>query len=209
MGVVRTLFPLCLCLGATHGFPNLMMRRSAKSLAPDFVSTPFPQGILGTWLPSAPPQAILGPLAYDFVAAHDGAFSAQRDPRTGDVWFTVLAGQVFRVREKQMQCATLTTLFPISAANHNGPTCSRSHTHALTRLGAPAGIALARSCSPSRAPSRSVRTTPAAFSSAGARGCRACRRTRKTAWAAAAPPFCCPCRRTRISSNSRSGCPRR
>ena len=107
------------------------MGRSAKSLAPSFVSTPFPQGILGTWLPSAPPQAILGPLAYDFVAAHDGAFSAQRDPRTGDVWFTVLAGQVFRVRENQMQCATHITLFDISTANYKGR--SRSRTRTLNR----------------------------------------------------------------------------
>ena len=32
-----------------------------------------------------------------------GAFSAQRDPRTGDVWFTILEGQVFRVRDTRMQ----------------------------------------------------------------------------------------------------------
>ena len=32
-----------------------------------------------------------------------GAFSAQRDPKTGDVWFTILEGQVFRVRDTRMQ----------------------------------------------------------------------------------------------------------
>ena len=54
-------------------------------------------------MPSGAPQSILGPLAYEFLAAGVGAFSAQRDPATGDVWFTILDGQVFRVRETQMQ----------------------------------------------------------------------------------------------------------
>jgi hypothetical protein len=65
--------------------------------------TPFPEKIFGVWDPTETPRSILGPLAYDFIDSHDGGFSAQRDPTTGDVWFTVLDGQVFRVEGGQMQ----------------------------------------------------------------------------------------------------------
>ena len=70
---------------------------------PEHLMTNFPEGLLGTWLPSAMPQSILGPLAYEFLSVHAGAFSAQRDERTGDIFFTLLEGQVFRVRGDQMQ----------------------------------------------------------------------------------------------------------
>jgi len=51
--------------------------------------------VLGTWDPAAPPQSVLGPLAYEFIMAGGGAFTAQRDTTTGDVWLTILAGQTF------------------------------------------------------------------------------------------------------------------
>lgn len=62
--------------------------------------TEFPEGMIGSWKPkvNVTPQAILGPLAHDFIG-----FTAQRDPNTTDVWFTVLSGQVFRISGSQMQ----------------------------------------------------------------------------------------------------------
>jgi hypothetical protein len=56
--------------------------------------------MLGSWStkPGTTPQAILGPLAAEFIS-----FTAQRDNKTSDVWFTVLPGQVFRVSGDQMQ----------------------------------------------------------------------------------------------------------
>ena len=48
-------------------------------------------------------KSILGPLSYNFLASHAGAFPALRDKKTGDVWFTLLWGQVFRVSGNKMQ----------------------------------------------------------------------------------------------------------
>jgi hypothetical protein len=101
--------PLGLCaLAATAAaYPGMKLESGGGGGGggglPELATTEFPEPILGTWLPAAPPQSILGPLAYEFISAGLGAFSAQRDPATGDVWWTLLEGQVFRVRETQMQ----------------------------------------------------------------------------------------------------------
>merc|ERR1719265_1438365 len=61
--------------------------------------------MFGVWMPQegVPLKSILGPLSYNFLASHSGAFSALRDKRTNEVWFTLLWGQAFRVRGNQMQ----------------------------------------------------------------------------------------------------------
>lgn len=41
--------------------------------------------------------------AFSFLDQHFGGLSAQRDPKNGDVWFTLLDGQVFRIQGEQMQ----------------------------------------------------------------------------------------------------------
>ena len=66
--------------------------------------TPFPEKALGVWMPTETPQSVLGPVAKYFLVANKNlGFSAQRDASTGDVWFTVLQGQLFRVSGDQMQ----------------------------------------------------------------------------------------------------------
>lgn len=101
----RSLGLLLLGVEPARGYPGMtaVSPASVGDALPDYVATPFPEGMLGTWNPAAPPQSILGPLAYEFITAGGGAFSAQRDPATGDVWLTILAGQTFRVRENSMQ----------------------------------------------------------------------------------------------------------
>lgn len=99
---------LALALGpaAAFAFEGMHVRTTAQAesaMVPPFAHTAFPEGLFGAWVPKAPPQSVLGPLAYEFITAWGGAFSAQRDPKTGDVWFTILEGQAFRVREKAMQ----------------------------------------------------------------------------------------------------------
>ena len=68
-------------------------------------NTTFPEGMLGIWTPKlgSTPQSILGPLSYEFLAGSAGGFQALRDESTGDVWFTLLMGQAFRVSGDQMQ----------------------------------------------------------------------------------------------------------
>jgi hypothetical protein len=82
-------------------------------IASDFKKsvTPFPEKILGQWTPTETPQSILGPLAYDFINGAHGAISAFRDDKTGDVWWTLLDGQVFHVTGNQMQVGPLDTAF--------------------------------------------------------------------------------------------------
>ena len=60
---------------------------------------------MGVWTPKlgVTPQSILGPLSYEFLAGSAGGFQALRDPATGDVWFTLLLGQAFRVGGTKMQ----------------------------------------------------------------------------------------------------------
>jgi hypothetical protein len=67
--------------------------------------TAFPEAMFGVWMPKkgVPIKTILGPLSYSFITQHLGAFSALRDKRTKDVWFTMLIGQVFHVSGNQMQ----------------------------------------------------------------------------------------------------------
>jgi len=71
--------------------------------------TPFAEKILGTWLPQKgyPLKSILGPVAYNFLASGPGSMNvgltALRDNKTGDVWFTLLDGQMWRVVGKQVQ----------------------------------------------------------------------------------------------------------
>ena len=92
---MRSIVALALALAGAHAFPNMKVKEAdLKDSVPEFAETAFPEGILGKWMPSGAPQSILGPLAYEFLAAGVGAFSAQRDPATGDVWFTILDGQV-------------------------------------------------------------------------------------------------------------------
>ena len=92
---MRAVVALALAAGA-HAFPGMKVVKEddLRDAVPEFAQTDFPEGILGKWMPSGAPQSILGPLAYEFLAAGVGAFSAQRDPATGDVWFTILDGQV-------------------------------------------------------------------------------------------------------------------
>ncbi len=67
--------------------------------------TKFPEGMFGVWMPKkgVTPKSTLGPLAYQLLGFHLGGFSALRDKRTGDVFFTLLMGQIFRVSGNQMQ----------------------------------------------------------------------------------------------------------
>lgn len=99
---------LLLLFGAVrgaNGLPGTITPSSEGSGAglPSFFATTFPESVLGKWLPAAPPQSVLGPLAYAFLSVGGGAFTALRDPATGDVWLTILEGQTFRVRKDKMQ----------------------------------------------------------------------------------------------------------
>jgi len=80
--------------------------------------TPFAEGILGVWMPKTgvPTKSILGPVAYEFLASGPGrmhsGLTACRDERTGDVWFTLLNGQLWRTSGDQTQyCFGQQTLF--------------------------------------------------------------------------------------------------
>jgi hypothetical protein len=93
----RATLPFCAlwlssAAGSARGYPALA--DTLPDTPPAYYATAFPEGILGKWLPSGTqaPQSVLGPLAYEFVSAGDGAFTAQRDPTTGDVWLTILEG---------------------------------------------------------------------------------------------------------------------
>lgn len=65
--------------------------------------TEFPEILFGRWIPTQVPQTILGPLAYETLTYLDSGFSALRHRKTGDVWFTVLYGQVFHTSNNLMQ----------------------------------------------------------------------------------------------------------
>jgi hypothetical protein len=71
--------------------------------------TPFAESIFGVYelKPGVPTKAILGPIAYDFLAYGEGGlnagFSALRDPDTDDVWFTLLDGQMWHVTGNETQ----------------------------------------------------------------------------------------------------------
>jgi hypothetical protein len=67
--------------------------------------TPFPEAMFGVWEPKKgePVHSILGPLSSSMITFHAGAFSALRDRKTGDVWFTMLVGQAFHVSGNEMQ----------------------------------------------------------------------------------------------------------
>lgn len=71
--------------------------------------TPFAENILGTWMPKkgAPTKSILGPVAYNFLSSGPGklraGITALRDDETGDVWFTLLNGQMWRTTGNQTQ----------------------------------------------------------------------------------------------------------
>lgn len=77
--------------------------KSNFTFFPEKVKTKFPEKLFGKWRPTELPQAILGPLAFEILSFHDGGFSAFRHSKTGDVWFTILMGQVFHIRQNQMQ----------------------------------------------------------------------------------------------------------
>jgi hypothetical protein len=65
--------------------------------------TLFPNAMFGYWNTTETPQSVMGPLAKDLLGTANGGFSAFRDPYTGEVWFTVLRGQIFRVAGNKMQ----------------------------------------------------------------------------------------------------------
>lgn len=83
---------------------SLLLRMAwPNPLSPPYLHTTFPEMLIGTWVPDSMPQSILGPVAYNFANSSGGAFTAQRDPSTGDVWMTLLQGQTFRIRDTAMQ----------------------------------------------------------------------------------------------------------
>lgn len=66
---------------------------------------PFAEKMFGVWMPKkgVTPISILGPLAYEFLGGGIGGFSALRDGSTGDVWFTLLTGQMWHLVGNQAQ----------------------------------------------------------------------------------------------------------
>lgn len=126
---VHSLLLLCL---AAHAYPTL------KQETPAYAETIFPEGVFGVWTPSQAPQSMLGPLAYYFInppaTGQPGGFSAQRDPKTGDVWFAILQGQTFHVRENLMQyCfgyqAPGTGILPVGYVKERSPFSVNSTTN--------------------------------------------------------------------------------
>jgi len=93
-----------MCVGFFVGFLCAAEITSATNVAGG-KETPFPDGMFGVWMPKKgkPVQSILGPLSSALITTHAGAFSAVRDKRTKDVWFTMLVGQVFHVSGNEMQ----------------------------------------------------------------------------------------------------------
>lgn len=65
----------------------------------------IPDTMLGVWKPSSTPQAILGPLAPVYLSS----FTMGKDPmgshvsNKGDIWMSLLQGQLFRISGNNMQ----------------------------------------------------------------------------------------------------------
>jgi len=99
------MLPLALCVCFVSSSATAVEVASGRSESGSGSMTKFPEGMFGAWYPKekVTPKSILGPLSFEFLAWHEGGFSALRDHETGDVWFTLLMGQVFRVRGNQMQ----------------------------------------------------------------------------------------------------------
>jgi len=63
--------------------------------------TPFAESLFGSYVrkPGVATKAILGPIAYNFLPG----MNVLRDPNTDDVWFTLLAGQMWHVTGNETQ----------------------------------------------------------------------------------------------------------
>ena len=105
----RSTFPIAivalLALGICSAANTVVDVTSGVDSQADRHVTNFPEKMFGVWTPKlgVTPKAVLGPMSYAFLEMHIGGFSALRDRMTGDVWLTLLVGQVFHIGGNNMQ----------------------------------------------------------------------------------------------------------